>query len=64
MLRFIVECHEFDFNTGRERKHIVTLDNTMPKLEAMLRKGERGPFGFESWRLIGVEILGESDEQG
>jgi hypothetical protein len=64
MLRFIVECHEFDFNTGMERKDIVTLDHTMPKLEAMLKKGGQGPSGFESWRLLGVEILEVKSEQG
>jgi len=57
MIRLIVECHEFDANVGIERKDYTTLDVDLPKLEALLKRGEKGPMGFETWRLIGVEVL-------
>lgn len=57
MIRLIVECHEACFNTGRERKDYVTIDVELPELERLLKKGGRGEIGFESWRLLGAELL-------
>lgn len=57
MLRFVIECHESDFNSGMERRDVKTLDVDLPQLEELLRRGCRGEIGFESWQLRGVEIL-------
>ena len=57
MLRFVVEKHEQDHNSGFERRDVVTLDIELPELERLLNRGGRGEMGFESWRLLGVEIL-------
>ena len=57
MIRLIVECHKADFNAGSERKDYVTLDVELPELERMLTKGGKGEMGFESWRLLGAEVL-------
>lgn len=57
MLRFIVECHESDFNSCMDRRDFKTLDVELPQLEELLRRGGRGEMGFESWQLRGVEVL-------
>lgn len=57
MIRLIVECHEYDFNSGLERKDYRTLDVDLPELESLLKLGGRGEMGFESWRLLGAEVL-------
>lgn len=59
MIRLIVECHESDFHSGLERRDFRTLDVELPELEALLRRGGRGEMGFESWRLLGAEVLEE-----
>lgn len=56
MLRFIVERHESDLNTGLDRKDYVTLDVEIEELEDLLRRGGKGENKFESWKLIGAEI--------
>lgn len=61
MIRLIVECHQADFNAGSERKDYVTLDVELPELEWLLLKGGRGEMGFESWRLLGAEVLTSND---
>ena len=60
MIRFIVECHKSDFNSGLERRDYVTVDVGVPELERLLSKGGRGDMGFESWRLLGAEVLPET----
>lgn len=57
MLRFVIERHESDFNSGMERRDIMTLDAELPQLEELLKRGGKGEMGFESWQLRGVEIL-------
>ena len=57
MIRFIVKCHECDFNSGLNWENILTLDMAFPELGEMLNRGERGEMGFETWQLIGVELL-------
>lgn len=57
MIRFVVQCHEFDFNCGMERKTIHTVDREIPELEEMLSRGGRGEMGFESWQLLGAELI-------
>lgn len=57
MIRLIVECHEVDANVGIERKDYTTIDVELPELEALLKRGGKGPMGFESWRLVGAEVL-------
>ena len=57
MIRFVIERHEHDFNSGLERRDFKTLDVDLPELEEMLGRGGRGEMGFESWQLRGVEIL-------
>ena len=57
MLRFIVERHEVDNNVNSNTRDYVTLDVDIPELEVILRRGGSGEMGFESWRLIGAEIL-------
>ena len=57
MIRFIVECHEMQYGPGIDRRDFVTLDVDLPELEAMLLRGGKGEGGFESWRLLGAEIL-------
>lgn len=59
MLRFIIEKHEYDFNSGLERKDYRTILIDLPEMEDILSKGGRGECGFESWKLIGVEIVEE-----
>lgn len=60
MIRFIVQRHEQDHNCGLERRDFVTIDASVPELERLLRKGGRGEMGFESYQLLGAELL-ESD---
>ena len=62
MIRLIIECHEVDANVGIERKDYTTLDVELPELEALLKRGGKGPMGFESWRLLGAEVLTPNDQ--
>lgn len=57
MIRFVVECHEMQYGPGIDRRDYVTVDVELPELEALLTRGGRGEGGFESWRLLGAEIL-------
>lgn len=57
MIRFIIKCHESDFNSGLDRQNYVTLDLDIPVLEEILQRGGRGEMGFESWQLMGAEIV-------
>lgn len=57
MIRFIVQRHEQDHNSGLERRDFVTLDASVPELEQLLRKGGRGEVGFEHYQLLGAELL-------
>lgn len=57
MIRFIFQTHEFDFNSGFERKDLKTIDLDIPSLEQVLKSGGRGEMGFYNTTLIGVEIL-------
>ena len=57
MIRFVVECHEMQYGPGIDRRDYVTVDVELPELEALLKRGGRGEGGFESWRLLGAEIL-------
>lgn len=57
MIRFVVECHEMQYDSGRERRDYVTVDADLPELEELLARGGKGESGFESWRLLGAEIL-------
>lgn len=57
MIRFIVERHEADCNADFNRRDFITLDADLPELEEMLRRGGIGEMGFESWRLLGAEVL-------
>ena len=57
MIRFIVERHSYDFNSGQEEKIIQTFDFNVPMLENMLTRGGSGPSGFDSSRLVGVEVV-------
>ena len=56
MLRIIIERHEQDNNSGVDRKDYYTLDLDIPELEAALTRGGHGEMGFETHRLIGVEV--------
>ena len=64
MIRFIVERHHADHNVGFERRDIITLDKDLPDLEAMLRKGGYGEMGFDSWRLLGAEVIDAAPREG
>ena len=57
MIRFVVECHEMQYGTGIDHRDYVTVDVELPELEALLKRGGCGEGGFESWRLLGAEIL-------
>jgi len=57
MIRFVVECHEMQYGPGIDRRDYVTVDVELPELEALLTRGGRGEGGFESWRLLGAEVL-------
>lgn len=57
MIRFIVQRHEQDHNSGLERRDFVTLDASVPELERLLLRGGRGEMGFEHWQLLGAELL-------
>ncbi len=57
MIRFVVEVHEMQFGPGIDRRDYVTLDVDLPELEGMLKRGGRGEGGFESWQLLGAEVL-------
>ena len=57
MIRLVVECHEMQYGPGIDRRDYVTVDVELPELEALLKRGGRGEDGFESWRLLGAEIL-------
>ena len=57
MIRLIVERHEMQYGPGIDRRDYVTLDVELPELECLLLRGGKGEGGFESWRLLGAEIL-------
>lgn len=57
MIRFVVECHEMYYGPGIDRRDYVTVDVELPELEALLTRGGKGEGGFESWRLLGAEVL-------
>lgn len=57
MIRFIVQRHEQDHNSGLERRDLVTVDASVPELERLLRQGGSGEMGFENWQLLGAELL-------
>lgn len=59
MIRLVVQSHEHDFNSGMERKDFHTIVVDIPELEAMLNRGGKGEMGFESWQLLGAEIIHE-----
>lgn len=63
MIRLIIEMHEVQYGPGIDRRDYTTLDVDMPELEEMLKRGGKGEGGFESWRLLGVEILPAADQQ-
>ena len=52
MIRFIVECH----NSVTDRRDCVTVLAELPELEGLLSRGGQSESGFESWRLLGVEL--------
>ncbi len=62
MIRFIVQRHEQDHNSGLERRDFVTIDASVPELEQLLRKGGRGEMGFEHYQLLGAELLEPAPE--
>lgn len=45
------------YGPGIDRRDYVTVDVELPELEALLKRGGHGEGGFESWRLLGAEIL-------
>ena len=57
MIRFVVECHEMQYGPGIDRRDYVTVDMELPERESLLERGGKGEGGFESWRLLGAEIL-------
>lgn len=57
MIRFIVQRHESDFNSGLDSKTFHTFEIDVPELEQMLSQGGRGEMGFEHWQLLGIEIV-------
>lgn len=59
MIRFIVQQHQNDFNSGLESKTFHTIEIDVPELEELLNRGGKGEMGFEHWQLLGVEILYE-----
>ena len=61
MIRFIVQRHEQDHNSGLERRDFVTVDVCVPQLEQILRQGGRGEMGFENWQLLGAELLEDQE---
>jgi hypothetical protein len=63
MIRFIVECHEQDHNSGLERRTFKTVDADVPELERLLRCGGRGEMGFEVWQLRGAEVLEQPEPE-
>ena len=62
MIRFVIQRHEQDHNSGMEQRTFHTLDIDVPQLEAMLRQGGRGEMGFEVWQLLGVELIESKGE--
>ncbi len=59
MIRFIIERHKIDANSGLNRKDYSTFDISVPELEEILTRGGHGESGSESYRLIGVEVIQE-----
>lgn len=57
MIRFIVQRDEKDPHSGLEQRSFVTIDASVPALEHQLRAGGRSESGFESYQLIGVQLL-------
>ena len=57
MIRFIIQIHERDENSGLEYKDFRTLDMELPELQSLLLRGGPGERGFELWSLLGVEII-------
>ena len=62
MLRFILERHEQNHNFGIDYRDYYTLDIDIPELETALKRGGSGEMGFESHRLIGIEVV-QSDKK-
>lgn len=63
MIRFIIQRHEADFNSGLDSKTYHTITLEVPELERLLIQGGRGEMGFEHWDLLGVEIVGKEGIQ-
>lgn len=63
MLRLIIEVHCMHYGPGIDRRDYTTLDLDIPELEEMLNRGVAGEGGFESWRLLGAEILPAADQK-
>ena len=63
MIRFVVECHEMQYGPGIDRRDYVTVDVELPELEALLTRGGKAEGGFESWRLLGAEVLPADEVQ-
>jgi hypothetical protein len=51
------------FDAGIDRTDYCTLDIDCEELEAILQRGGKGPGGFESWSLVGVEIISIKGEE-
>lgn len=64
MIRFIIKRHERDNNSGAEMLDYKTVDIDAPELEKILSGGGSGPMGFESFQLIGAEIIHEPPANG
>jgi hypothetical protein len=62
MIRFIVRRHHVLYAAGIDDRTYMTLDLGVPELERILNQGGSGEGGFESWDLLGVEILDEAIE--
>lgn len=62
MIRFIIKRHEVDHNSGSDTTSYQTLDINLPALQKILEGGGRGEIGFESFQLIGAEVINRSVE--
>ena len=57
MIRFILKVKSRNEITGYCGEHLYTIDNDLVALEAALRRGGSGEYGYEAHELIGVEVL-------
>lgn len=63
MIRFIIKRRSYDGHIDMRDEALYTVDCDVPELEAKLRNGGHGPYGFTINELMGAELLDAAPEE-